>query len=148
MILAKGIENIVGSKVMEEKYFNADLEGLIEELSKYDLRENIVKLLFLIDRYTSRISSFKDYEELLRSISRLNYVKLLDDYLNGVITRCEFEVEYVLKVLEYREGNLYSEGARVVLEEESFFLEEEGFISPIYVRDKVFEKIKKYEKKL
>lgn len=34
-IIARGIEDIIGSSKMEELYFNSDLKGLINELSKY-----------------------------------------------------------------------------------------------------------------
>lgn len=52
--ISEGIENIVGTKRMEELYFSADLKGLIEELSKYCSKEQATALIRKIDECHDR----------------------------------------------------------------------------------------------
>ena len=47
--IALGIEEIVGRERMESLYFDADLEGLVKELSQYASVEEIHELLRVID---------------------------------------------------------------------------------------------------
>ena len=44
-LIAQGIERIVGSKLMEELYFKADLKSLVDELAKSTSIENVMILL-------------------------------------------------------------------------------------------------------
>lgn len=49
IILAIGIEKIIGREKMEQLYFNADTTNLIKELEKYTTRENAISLIYQID---------------------------------------------------------------------------------------------------
>lgn len=47
--ISEFIEDIIGEEKMHSLYFTCDLEGLVNELSLYDSKENIFRLLFDID---------------------------------------------------------------------------------------------------
>lgn len=47
--LARRVEDIVGRENMKQYYFKADLQGLIDELSKYSSLDNALKLIQTID---------------------------------------------------------------------------------------------------
>lgn len=60
--ISEFLEEIVGETKMHNYYFTCDLEGLVDELSKYDTKENIFRLLFDIDfiyKYRKNYSSKK-----------------------------------------------------------------------------------------
>lgn len=49
MILAAGIEKIIGKEKMEQLYFESDIPSLINELEKYTTRENAISILYQMD---------------------------------------------------------------------------------------------------
>lgn len=49
MYIAEYVEKLITAEKMQELYFTANLNGLIEELEKYDSRENIIKFLKQLD---------------------------------------------------------------------------------------------------
>lgn len=75
MVLSQGIELIIGSKKMEELYFSADLNGLIEELSKYTTRENAESIITQMDEVEKdkRKPEFKqkEYREVRQQIASI-----------------------------------------------------------------------------
>lgn len=46
------LEDIIGSEKIENLYFNSDLGGLVDELSKYVDREEVLKFIYNLDFYT------------------------------------------------------------------------------------------------
>lgn len=148
LFLAKGIENIIGSEIMQKHFFNADLNGLINELSKYATREEIIRLLFLIDRQGRLMRESKDLFNIIEEIARLNAKKLIRDLEQGLISYEDFQIEYAKKVTEYLKGNMWSEETKVIRDNNSFILQDQGFSSSLYElksKDKSENKVKYYQ---
>lgn len=134
VVIAKGIEYIVGEKEMENYFFNADLPGLMAALRKYASQEDLLKLFFLMERVenpTLGISKDK-YRVIRKELSKINERKLKRDLEEGRITQEQYDIEHAMKVNELKYGFLWGETTRVVKEETSFLLEENGLKSPIY----------------
>ena len=134
VFFAKGIENIVGPEKMQECYFNANLGSLIEELEQYASKEDILKLLFLIDQEKTPFANRKNHRIIMRQIARMNARKLSQDLLSNRITKEQYDIEYAIKVEEYKK---YSD----------FILEDQGRQSDLYEFTKSNEKPKYFEKK-
>lgn len=132
IIMAKGIENIIGREKMQEYFFNGNLDQLIEDLSQYSTREEIIKLIFLMDRLDSKFKVAKDIDDIIREIAILNKRKLQKDYEEGKLTDEEFLLEKLMKVDHYRVRNLWSEQTQVIESGDSFYLEDQGFKSRTY----------------
>lgn len=148
LFLAKGIENIIGAEKMQEHFFNADLNGLINELSKYATREEIIRLLFLIDRQGRLMRESKDLYSIIEEIAKLNAKRLIKDLEQGIISYDEYQIEYAKKVTEYLKGNMWSETTTVVRDNDSFILQDQGFSSSLYElrqKDKPENKVKYYQ---
>lgn len=79
--IAYELEKIIGKK-MEILYFNADLEGLIEELKKYDTKEKILEFIKSVD-YINEYSKLKDSSSLNSSFSII-YNFLLNAYIKNL----------------------------------------------------------------
>lgn len=98
--IANNLEKIVGKEKMEQLFFNADLYNLIEELCKYDSRENILKFIMNIDFISTVIDD---------SWMRDRFIKKLKNSLR-FINLCMLKW-YVLKQKElYEEKNLSYNG--------------------------------------
>ncbi len=134
VVIAKGIEYIVGEKEMEKYFFNADLPGLMAALRKYASQEDLLKLFFLMERVenpTLGISKDK-YRVIRKELSKINERKLKRDLEEGRITQEQYDIEHAMKVNELKYGFLWGEKTKVIKEENCFLLEENGFKSMIY----------------
>lgn len=120
-LFAAQIEKIIGQEKMEEAYFKADLNMLINELEKYDRRENIISVINSLDFILLHL---KDKKNLLLNCVSKRYAKncliisldniqchlikwytkkLQKDLDNNLITNSEFEYEimgYTGKIYE------------------------------------------------
>lgn len=130
--VVKGLEYLVGAKEMENFYFSANLPGLIKALERYSSREEVIKLLFLIDRVETKDFSEKRYQRVIKEIARMNQNKL-DYYFNrGVITPKQYDMMSALKVEEYKNGSIWSEQSRFVQDGDHFVITEANYVSPLY----------------
>ncbi len=134
VVIAKGIEYIVGEKEMEKYFFNADLPGLMAALRKYASQEDLMKLFFLMERVEHPTLGFskKKYRELRHELARINERKLKSDLEEGKITPEQYDIERAMKVNELKYGFIWGEKTKVIKEENCFLLEENGFKSMIY----------------
>lgn len=143
---SKGIENIIGKEKMQKYYFNADLNALVNELSKYTTKEDIVKLLFLVDRQNGVLRGEQDILRIIREIAEINKRKLDADLRNGKISFREYQIEYAIKVKEYLIGNIWSEETRIIEDDNCFVLEDQGFTSRVYeIKENPKNKVKYYQ---
>jgi len=99
MILATGIERIIGKEKMEQLFFDADLASLIKELEKYTSKKNAISIIHQIDILTesnnikktniflilkeeiSKIIEQKEGESLFSTHYKLSNEKVILDYL-------------------------------------------------------------------
>lgn len=93
--IALGIEQIIGREKMETLYFNADLEGLVEELSKYVSVSDVHKLLRTIDachRYDGCDEKFyKSFAAESRIMVANIYNKKMNKlYEDGILSEDEY----------------------------------------------------------
>ena len=147
IFLARGIENLIGQEKMEEYYFNADLNGLIEELEKYAPKKDILKVLFAMDQLSySLFFNSTQYRALVTEIAKWNATKLNDAYYSDKMTRREYENEYIRKVCEYRKFRNWSESAKILDKDGFFYIQDGDITSDLYEREET-ENEKKYEKK-
>lgn len=146
IMIAKGIENIIGSERMEELFFTSNINGLIDELSKYISRENVIKLLFLIDRVPDISDKSKEFDYVIKQISLLNEQKLIMDLTEGKITQKEYEEQYAIKVKEYRMYQMWSEDTKVTEDETSFILHDHEYVSSLYERSIIPKNKLQYQK--
>ena len=97
-IFAYGIERLVGRKTMEKLYFDADLDGLVAQISKYTDQQNAMDLIAKIDRYhNSTIPAQKSVLalEIKTEIANLNMKKLNEAYSNKKISKSTYELEHL-----------------------------------------------------
>ncbi|MGN0974286.1 MAG: hypothetical protein ACI4OT_06035 [Bacilli bacterium] len=96
------LENIVGKEKMEQLYFKADLNGLIEELEKYETRDNILNFVENLDYLNKNIEkSYKNNnifdtcqqkaDECSGFIVSCLFKRLDYQYTNGLISQSEYE---------------------------------------------------------
>ena len=93
---AEKLEIIIGKEKMTSFYLSSDLNGLIEELKKYNSEEEIMKFISRLDFFSNydsmftsiriRESVFDVYEFLLKT----NALKLKKQYDEGIIDEMEF----------------------------------------------------------
>lgn len=71
--VASNVEELVGKEKMENLYFNANLRGLIDELSKYEYEENVIKFLQDMD-YLNGIKNFETVlsDDIKKTIADIN----------------------------------------------------------------------------
>lgn len=67
-LIAQGIENIVGSKKMEQLYFAADLRGVINELAKYTSIDNAMNLIRTFDKIQRKAIAEDEKEDAYRTL--------------------------------------------------------------------------------
>lgn len=133
-IFAQGIEKIVGSKKMEELYFDADLLGLINELGKYYPKEEVVKLINKIDFYYKQFHNDSDetnktyeeinktYEEILTTIANIHRIKLSKDLAAGKIDEAEYRKRKLLYCDDYEDSRVNSDNVTIQEYEEYFLI--------------------------
>ena len=85
MKIAFNIEQIVTKKLMEQLYFKADLNGLINELSKYSSKQQVVDLINSIDYINKRVNydrTKSNHERfIIHKVKEINLF-LLNCYIN------------------------------------------------------------------
>ena len=145
VIIAKGIENIIGQEKMQKYYFNADLASIINELSEYSPRKEVIKLLFLIDTAPIMGRKGKEFDNIIKEIARLNKVKLDKELEEGLIDIKTYEEEFVIKVKEYRNYQMWSEDTEIIDNGDSFILQDHDYQSSEINR--WLSKEKQYQKK-
>ena len=123
--IAEKIEFIIGKDKMQELYFTANLNGLIEELSKYTTNENAISIIKDLDKImnSKEKQDIKDqrYSEIRKKISKI-YIEqqkqLLDE---DKISEEEFFKRkimygsvYISKNIEIPEGTTFhSDGNKI-----------------------------------
>ena len=132
VFFAKGIENVVGSKRMEKYYFDANIGELVKDLEKYAKRKDIFKLLFLIDKIEDPFFTSREIRSIVLEIAKINEAKLEKDYQDGKLSDEQFDIEYAIKVIEYKKNNLWSEETVVKKDGNSFLLVDQGKSSDLY----------------
>lgn len=123
-VLAYGIEMLVGREKMEELFFNADLDGLIAEMSKYMPTQEANILINIFDLFEKKTS---DKNILDASAKAMIANRILQQqknlYQQGMISKEEYE----FKLLEVE---MFTRGY-------SFRKSEKGYeLEPIFVEDK------------
>lgn len=121
-VIAQGIENIIGSKKMEQLYFAADLRGLIDELAKYTTIDNAMNLIRTFDKVQrkainedEKAASYKELREQVAAIYLEKQRQLLDE---GKITDQEFADRKIMYADIYINENVaFSEGASLYRED-------------------------------
>ena len=118
-LIAQGIERIVGSKLMEELYFKADLKSLVDELSKYTSIENVMNLLKQFDSLHKKTIPEEDkesaYRELRKLVSAIYLEKQKQLLEQGKITEEDYKNRKLVHVDVYiNEGIAFQEDATIV----------------------------------
>ena len=118
-LIAQGIERIVGSKLMEELYFKADLKSLVDELAKYTSIENVMNLLKQFDLLHKKRIPEEDkesaYRELRKLVSAIYLEKQKQLLEQGKITEEDYKNRKLVHVDVYiNEGIAFQEDATIV----------------------------------
>lgn len=118
-LIAQGIERIVGSKLMEELYFKADLKSLVDKLSKYTSIENVMNLLKQFDSLHKKTIPEEDkesaYRELRKLVSAIYLEKQKQLLEQGKITEEDYKNRKLVHVDVYiNEGIAFQEDATIV----------------------------------
>ena len=76
VIVAKALEHIIGKDKLKRLYINADLNGLINELKKYNSTKEIINFINRLDficnnRYEEKLNNFKQ-NEVMHYIKEIN----------------------------------------------------------------------------
>ena len=95
---ARGIENIVDEKKMQQLYFTNDLEGVIKILENYTTRDKAINLILKIDRVyriAARMGDAVEYarinKEIHADIANITLNKLEKSRQEGKITEREYK---------------------------------------------------------
>ncbi|MBQ3307004.1 MAG: hypothetical protein IJG68_02295 [Bacilli bacterium] len=131
--LVLGIENIVGKEELKQYFINADLKGLIKELSNYSSREEVIKLLYAMDHYDHVFYNPRLYRSIVQEIAKMNAEKLYHDYDSGLISKEEFDISYIKKVSEYKRFRYWDENARIISNNDEIMLKDDHQISATYM---------------
>lgn len=94
---AKKLEEIIGQSKMESLYLNANLRGLVDELTKYENEENIMKFIYYLDFINKHI-----YDNTLFILKK----KMLGEsfkYISRFLLTC-----YTKKINEEVKNNVYT----------------------------------------
>lgn len=112
--IVRGIANLIGTENLMELYFNNDLKGLEEEISKYSDKETARTLITGLDRlYSLRyqelinkpLSTAQELEESLISlVASLNLKKQRERLSNNEISRDEYEINCLETAYFYELG--------------------------------------------
>lgn len=93
-IVSNIIELIIGQNTMYSLYFNGDLSGLINTLSKYQPKDNVMDFITNLDKinkitYLRLVSSVKDFNENIYLNNLYNKVNIfLYDLLSNKFDKC------------------------------------------------------------
>lgn len=103
---AKYLEMIIGREQMERYYLKADIESLINYLTKYDSINNIFDFLYGIDKINYNIKSINinDIVHLNRLLLSWYLKKLKDDLFKNRINEDEFKsksIEYMNNICDF-----------------------------------------------
>ena len=123
-IIAKGLERIVGEDKLKSLYFRADLNGLVNELCKYNKKEDVYKFITITD-----ILSVMD-GDITRNISEMNEAKafvgsfLINTIIKSIKEKLEFRqvAKLVKEYVPYIESNNIS----IIINEDSYVMIDMG----------------------
>lgn len=118
--VARGIEDIIGEKKMEELYFNSDLKGLIQELSKYTTEREVLNLIARMDSLGQRPTMSKMnrvLSETRQTIAEIKINKARTQYNQGQISEVEKEKQILFAKLYSLEGFVFEQDAHIEREE-------------------------------
>ncbi|MBR1386733.1 MAG: hypothetical protein IJ568_07880 [Bacilli bacterium] len=76
------IEEIIGKRKMEKMYLSADLNGFINELSKYDDKENVIDLIKSLDILYCDLPNDLKYENLYSIFNTIVNIAVNESYNN------------------------------------------------------------------
>lgn len=118
-LIAQGIERIVGSKLMEELYFKADLKALVDELAKYTSIDNVMNLLKQFDTLHKKAIPEEEkenaYKELRKLVSAIYLEKQKQLLEQGKISEEDYINRKLVHVDVYiNEGIAFQENATIV----------------------------------
>ncbi len=121
-IIARGIEDIIGSSKMEELYFNSDLKGLINELSKYCSEQVVNNLVARLDTLTegrrpTRSKVYRVFAEARQTIAGIKINKVRTQYSQGQISEVEKEKQILFAKLYSRDALIFEQDAHIEKEE-------------------------------
>lgn len=99
------VEKVVGKEIMEKLYFSADLSGLINELTKYETKDNIIKFVKNMDTVVyEEIKNKVLYQTIpdeiicfLYSISvnKLNKSNIPNEEYKNILNKLRFNLELI-----------------------------------------------------
>lgn len=135
IVIAKGIENIIGSDKMKEYYYNSDIYSVVDELSKYSNRKEVIRMLFLLDKMRSSFYDRRDISLMVKYISRINKIKLDLELEQGIIDYETYQIERAIKVDELKFGRIWPDETRVLHKDGYFVFKYKDQESELYYFD-------------
>ena len=114
VMLVKSIEQIIGQDQMEKYYFNLDLNSVINDLSKYESKENVLKF---IENLNKLLDNDITYINSLTEEQISNFQKIVDDICDFIFSCIESKLEMFLSF--------------------NLLLEAEKFLTSFYVPDSI-----------
>lgn len=113
MVFTQTIENMLGREFMEHAYSKGDLRAIVDEMSKYISREEVIELLIKMDSFEYYIRKAKSpilkvrtvqfYKEAVLALAKFILSKVKRDLQNGVgedVLNLDFETYTGLLNLE------------------------------------------------
>lgn len=121
--IAKIIELIVGQEKMERLYFESDLYGLIEEISKYTEKENIMDIIIKFDKLHIKITKEEnkkvEYQEIRKLLMEIYMTKQKMLLESGLITEEEYNKRRIVNGEVFvKENIVFSENAELTINHE------------------------------
>lgn len=133
MIFMKGLENVVGREKMKNYFFNSDINSLVEDLSQYADRREVIKMLFLLDKMRNNpFADRRDNSLMIRFIAKLNRVKLEKEYDSGILSDRGFQIQYAQKVSEYKMARIWPDDTEFMGDDNCFMFRYKDQESEIY----------------
>lgn len=133
IVFMKGLENVVGAENMQNYFFNSDINSLIEDLSQYGNRREIIRMLFLLDKMRSNpLTDRRDNSLMIRFIAKLNKAKLKSDYEKGLLSEKGFQIQYAMKVKEYERDRIWPDDTEFMGDDNCFMFRYKDQESEIY----------------
>lgn len=139
IVLATGIERIIGKDKMADFYFDADLLNLIRYLNFYekDLDE-IADLIVGIDRLNTTEYTSAQYDKLRKQISDIYDKKLQLQKKLNLIDENQYQREKFLYIKQFIDlGVNYSENTRIIEYANFYLIEDENNKNIIYKEDEL-----------
>jgi len=134
------LEDIIGSEKLEELYFQSDLGGLVDELSKYVDREEVLKFIYNLDFYSYYCLSFvfeHSNKLMYTCLNEIGCFLFKTYYSKLLIENKEVDLESVNKFIKTLMSGIYIGRKKV----EYFDIEDESRI----INDVYKNKVKKKE---